>query len=211
MRRLGIVAAILVLLAVALAAGAFYLSTVFYIGVDDGALTIYSGVPGKVGPLPLHVRLPPQRRELRLALAGRAHGRRRRAAPRPRGRHEPVQAARDVAVSRRNLELVFLILAGAVSTMAYVSVYAGRFREINSVSIVYGLVFVGIFLLLHVLERVFLPQADPFLLPITALLAAIGLTEIFRIRPHLALRPGTVAAGRGRAVRRSPCSSCATT
>ncbi len=51
-------------------------------------------------------------------------------------------------MSRRNLELVLLVLAGAVSTMAYVSVYAGRFREINRVSIIYGLVFVGIFLLL---------------------------------------------------------------
>jgi len=95
-----------------------------------------------------------------------------------------------VAVSRRNLELVFLVLAGAVSTMAYVSVYAGRFREINRVSIVYGLIFVGIFLVLHVLERLLLPQADPFLLPITALLAAIGLTEIFRIKPSLALTQG---------------------
>jgi cell division protein FtsW (lipid II flippase) len=95
-----------------------------------------------------------------------------------------------VAVSRRNLELVFLVLASAVSTMAYVSVYAGRFREINSVSITYGLIFVGIFLALHVLERVFLPQADPFLLPLTALLAAMGLTEIFRIRPSLALTQG---------------------
>ncbi len=93
-------------------------------------------------------------------------------------------------MSRRNLELVFLVLAGAVSTMAYVSVYAGRFREINRISLIYGLVFVAIFVLLHLLERVFLPQADPFLLPITALLAAIGLTEIFRIRPALALTQG---------------------
>ena len=93
-------------------------------------------------------------------------------------------------MTRRNLELLFLVLAGAASTMAYVSVYAGRFREISSVSIVYGLVFVGIFLLLHIVERVFLPQADAFLLPITALLAAVGLTEIFRIRPSLALTQG---------------------
>jgi cell division protein FtsW (lipid II flippase) len=93
-------------------------------------------------------------------------------------------------VSRRNLELVFLVLAGAVSTMAYVSVYAGRFREINRISIIYGLVFVAIFLLLHVVERIFLRQADPFLLPITALLAAVGLTEIFRIKPSLALIQG---------------------
>ena len=53
-RRLGIVAAVLALLVVALAAGAFFLSTVFFIGVDDGTLTIYSGVPGEVGPVPLH-------------------------------------------------------------------------------------------------------------------------------------------------------------
>ncbi len=101
-------------------------------------------------------------------------------------------------MSRRNLELVFLVLAGAVSTMAYVSVYAGRFREINRVSIVYGLIFVAIFLLLHVLERALLPQADPFLLPITALLAAVGLTEIFRIKPALALLQGQwLLAGAG--------------
>jgi len=90
-------------------------------------------------------------------------------------------------VSRRNVELLFLGLAGAASTLAYVSVYAGRYREINRMSVVYGLVFVVIFLLLHLVERIFLPQADPFLLPVTALLAAIGLTEIFRIRPSLSL------------------------
>ena len=53
-RRLGIVGGLLALLVVALAAGAFYLSTVFFIGVDGGTLAIYSGVPGKIGPLPLH-------------------------------------------------------------------------------------------------------------------------------------------------------------
>jgi len=53
-RRLGVVAAGLGLLTAALAAGAFFLSTVFFIGVDDGTLTIYSGVPAKIGPVPLH-------------------------------------------------------------------------------------------------------------------------------------------------------------
>ena len=53
-RRLGIVAAVLALVVVALAAGAFCLSTVFFIGVDGGSLAIYSGVPGKIGPIPLH-------------------------------------------------------------------------------------------------------------------------------------------------------------
>ena len=93
-------------------------------------------------------------------------------------------------MSRRTTELLYLVLAGAVSTMAYVSVYAGRYREIDRKSIVYGLVFVAIFLVLHVVVRVFLRQADPYLLPLTALLAAVGLTEIFRIRPALALLQG---------------------
>jgi len=53
-RRLGIVAGLLVVLVVALAAGAFFLSTVFFVGVDGGTLAIYSGVPGKIGPIPLH-------------------------------------------------------------------------------------------------------------------------------------------------------------
>ena len=41
-------------------------------------------------------------------------------------------------MSRRNQELLFLLLAGAVSTMAYVSVYASRFREIDTVAVVPG-------------------------------------------------------------------------
>ncbi len=93
-------------------------------------------------------------------------------------------------MSRRGLELALLVLAGAVSTMAYVSVYAGRFREIDRRSILYGLVFVAIFLALHLLVRRRLPGADPVILPVVALLCAIGLTEIFRIRPSLALLQG---------------------
>ncbi len=93
-------------------------------------------------------------------------------------------------MNRRNTELAFLAVAGVASTLAYVSVYAGRYREINRISLIYGLVFVGIFLALHVLVRFTLPQADAFLLPITALLAALGLAEIFRVRPSLALLQG---------------------
>ncbi len=94
-------------------------------------------------------------------------------------------------MSRRSRELLLLLLAGAVSILAYVSVYAGRYQEIKHVSLIYGSIFVAVFLALHVLLRFTLPQADAFLLPITALLAALGLTEIFRINPALALTQGT--------------------
>ena len=93
-------------------------------------------------------------------------------------------------MSRRNTELVFLALAAVISTMAYVSVFAGRYHEIRRASIVYGLIFVAVFLVLHLVVRFVLPQADPCLLPITALLAAMGLTEIYRIKPALALLQG---------------------
>ncbi len=53
-RRLGVVAALLGLLVAALAAGVFFLSTLYFVGVDDGTITIFSGVPAKVGPVPLH-------------------------------------------------------------------------------------------------------------------------------------------------------------
>ena len=93
-------------------------------------------------------------------------------------------------MSRRNSELAFLALAAVISTMAYVSVFAGRYHEIRRASIVYGLIFVAVFLVLHLVVRFVLPQADPCLLPITALLSAMGLTEIYRIRPALALLQG---------------------
>jgi protein phosphatase len=74
LRRLWIVALVLVVLTAALAAGAYTLTTVYYVGVDEGTLTIYSGVPAKVGPIPLHAvyrrsyvgyeTLPPRAKEM---------------------------------------------------------------------------------------------------------------------------------------------------
>jgi cell division protein FtsW (lipid II flippase) len=42
----------------------------------------------------------------------------------------------------------------------------------------------------HVLVRVTLPYADPYLLPLIGLLSAIGLTLVYRIEPDLAFRQG---------------------
>ena len=93
-------------------------------------------------------------------------------------------------MSRRTRELLLLLVAGAVATIAYVSVYAGRFHEISRWSIIYAGIFVAIFGLLHVVVRRRLPQADPYLLPLAALLSSLGLAEIYRIDPALALLQG---------------------
>ena len=90
-------------------------------------------------------------------------------------------------MSRRNRELLFLSVAGLIAAAAYVSVYAGRFREIGRWSIIYAALYVAIFVILHVVVRLRLPQADPYLLPSAALLTALGLAEIYRISPSLAL------------------------
>lgn len=52
-RRLGRLAVVLALLVVVAFAGVLTVSTVFYVGVDDGRLAIYSGLPAALGPLQL--------------------------------------------------------------------------------------------------------------------------------------------------------------
>ncbi|HJW75738.1 MAG TPA: FtsW/RodA/SpoVE family cell cycle protein [Thermoleophilia bacterium] len=93
-------------------------------------------------------------------------------------------------MSRRNAELLYLLLVGVLAVAAYVAVFAARFHEIGRTSVTYGLIFVGIFVVLHLVVRLYLPQADPYLLALTAVLAATGLTEIYRIDPRLALKQG---------------------
>ena len=93
-------------------------------------------------------------------------------------------------MSRRNRELLLLAVSGAIAVIAYVSVYAGRFHEINRWSIFYGLIFAAIFAALHLVLRLRLAQADPYLLPLVALITSIGLAEVYRIRPSLALLQG---------------------
>jgi cell division protein FtsW (lipid II flippase) len=93
-------------------------------------------------------------------------------------------------VSRRNVELLLLVLVGVTATVAYASVYAARFHELSRDSVTTGAVFVVLFLVVHLAERRYLAQADPYLVPIAALLSAIGLTEIYRISPALAWKQG---------------------
>lgn len=51
---LGIVAGVLAVLTTAGIVAAVVLSTVFFIGVDDGRLAVYSGLPREIGPVNLH-------------------------------------------------------------------------------------------------------------------------------------------------------------
>lgn len=86
----------------------------------------------------------------------------------------------------RNRELVNFIPVVLLTVGGFASVYAARSAQIDSSSLSYGLLFVGLFLALHVLLRLATPHADPYLLPLTALLSAMGIMMIYRIDPELA-------------------------
>ena len=73
-----------------------------------------------------------------------------------------------------------------LTAIGFLSVYTARQNEISSASLTYAGVFLGVFGLAHIGVRAGLPNADPWLLPLAALLCALGLTEIYRLSPTLA-------------------------
>ncbi len=58
--------------------------------------------------------------------------------------------------------------------------------EVKAGTLTYGLVFLGLCLVAHLFIRARLPDADPYLFPLAATLAAIGLVVIYRIDAELA-------------------------
>jgi cell division protein FtsW (lipid II flippase) len=84
-------------------------------------------------------------------------------------------------VSLRNRELVSLVAVGLLVGFGFASVYIAQQEVVNSASLSYGLFFLGLYLIAHVIARMTVPNADPYLLPMAGLLTGIGLTEIYRI------------------------------
>jgi cell division protein FtsW (lipid II flippase) len=93
-------------------------------------------------------------------------------------------------MSLRTRELLNLLLVGLLTAAGFASVYIARQDVVSTGSLSYAAFFVALFIVAHVLLRMRLPHADPYLLPLGGLLCAIGLTEIYRIDPDLAFRQG---------------------
>jgi cell division protein FtsW (lipid II flippase) len=93
-------------------------------------------------------------------------------------------------VTLRNRELLNLLVVGVLTGVGFASVYIARQSEISTASLSYAGFFVGVYLVAHVVVRVTAPYADPYLLPMAALLTAVGLTEIYRLNPDDAFRQG---------------------
>jgi cell division protein FtsW (lipid II flippase) len=88
--------------------------------------------------------------------------------------------------SARYRELWNLLFVALLTGIGFLSVYTARQQEIDSTSLVYAAYFFALYAVAHVGLRAGLPDADPWLLPLSALLTAIGLTEIYRLDPVLA-------------------------
>ena len=90
----------------------------------------------------------------------------------------------------RNRELGLIGLAVVITTAGFAAVQLARAQEFSSSPLVAALLFAFAYFVAHAVVRVALPDADPYVLPITAVLTAIGLIEIYRISPQLARDQG---------------------
>jgi cell division protein FtsW (lipid II flippase) len=96
----------------------------------------------------------------------------------------------QLTLSPRNRELAFLLVVGVLTAIGFASVYIARQSVVSTASLTYAAIFFGLYLVAHVVARATVPFADPYLLPIAGLLTAVGVTEIYRLRPADAFRQG---------------------
>jgi cell division protein FtsW (lipid II flippase) len=88
--------------------------------------------------------------------------------------------------SARNRELLALVPASLLLTAGFAAVFIQRNDVLSNVSLTYGALFLGLCLAAHIVLRLTLPYADPYLFPLFAVLACFGLVMIYRIDEKLA-------------------------
>ena len=100
------------------------------------------------------------------------------------------QAGRPM--SARNRELLALLPVALLVTAGLTAVFIVRSNQIGDLSLTYGAYFLGVCLAVHLVIRLRLPHADPYLFPLVALLAAFGLVVLFRIDEELAVKQASL-------------------
>lgn len=83
----------------------------------------------------------------------------------------------------RRRELFGLVLAGVIATVALATITLARDAAISKDVVVWGALFLGLYLVAHVVVRRTAPYADRALLPLTAVLTAFGIATIYRLDP----------------------------
>src|SRR5947209_6239985 len=86
----------------------------------------------------------------------------------------------------RNRELIALIPASLLLTAGFAGVFIQRSNALSNISLTYGAIFLGLCLIAHIVIRMTLPHADPYMFPLVAALASFGIVMIYRINPTLA-------------------------
>jgi hypothetical protein len=84
-------------------------------------------------------------------------------------------------VSARNRELLALVPASLLVTAGFAAIFIERSKVLSDASVTYGGVFLGLCVLTHIVIRFTLPDADPYLFPLVALLACFGLVILYRL------------------------------
>ena len=70
--------------------------------------------------------------------------------------------------------------------MGFAAVFAQEGTRLGNLSLIYGAYFLAVCLATHIFLRIRLPNADPYLFPLVALLTAFGLVMVYRIDDSLA-------------------------
>jgi cell division protein FtsW (lipid II flippase) len=92
-------------------------------------------------------------------------------------------------VSARNRELLALVPAALLVAGGFAAVFLQQdelHAEVSNLSLTIAAWFLGLCLGVHLVLRFTLPHADPYLFPLVAILASVGLVEIYRIDETLA-------------------------
>jgi cell division protein FtsW (lipid II flippase) len=86
----------------------------------------------------------------------------------------------------RNRELIGLIPASLLLTAGFAAVFIQRSNQLSNLSLTYGLIFLGLCVVGHFFIRFTLPNADPYMFPLVAVLASFGIVMVYRIDATLA-------------------------
>jgi cell division protein FtsW (lipid II flippase) len=91
-------------------------------------------------------------------------------------------------MSARNRELLALVPASLLVAAGFAAIFIQESQRLDDLSLTYGAVFLGVCVATHLVVRFRLPYADPYLLPLAAVLACFGLVVIYRLDPEKAIR-----------------------
>lgn len=89
-------------------------------------------------------------------------------------------------LSARNRELFGLLPVALAVAAGFAAVLLANEDAVNDLTVTYGLAFLVLCLCGHLFIRWRLPNADPYIFPLTAALAGVGIVTVYRIDPELA-------------------------